>query len=79
MKARIYFFGATADAVGDRQIEMEIEHSSDVRALLELVSRSHPALLNHKLLFAVNEEYAQLHTVLNEGDEVAIFTPVSGG
>jgi molybdopterin converting factor subunit 1 len=31
------------------------------------------------LLVAVNREYAAADTVLREGDEVALFPPVSGG
>ena len=31
------------------------------------------------LLVAVNREYAAADTVLHEGDEVALFPPVSGG
>jgi molybdopterin converting factor small subunit len=30
-------------------------------------------------LIAVNEEYAESETTLKPGDELAIFTPVSGG
>jgi len=36
-------------------------------------------LRSHKLLVAVNQEYAGDAMPLKDGDEVAIFTAVSGG
>lgn len=79
MKAKILFFGATADAAGTRASEIELEIGSTAGDIEEKLRAEHPALANLKLLIAVNEEYASPDTVLNDGDEVAIFTAVSGG
>lgn len=79
MKFDVLFFGATADAVGSRGLEVSVETPTTARSLIEQLSQQHPALAKHKLLFAVNEQYANPDTCLTEGDELAVFTPVSGG
>ena len=79
MSVKVLFFGATADAVGSREIELATEERSTAESLIEQLSQKHPALARHKLLIAVNEEYADPYTILNDGDEVALFTAVSGG
>jgi molybdopterin converting factor small subunit len=47
-------------------------------AFAQVVS-AYPQLRSHKLLFAVNEEYIDGDHVVNTGDELAVFTAVSGG
>ena len=79
MRVNVLFFGATADAVGSRELEFATEESTTAQTLIDQLSQQHPGLANHKLLIAVNEEYADADTVLTGGDEVALFTAVSGG
>lgn len=78
MPIHVLFFGATADAVGSRKLELTTEKTT-AGILIDRISQQHPPLANHKLLIAVNEEYADPDTVLNDGDEIALFTAVSGG
>ena len=79
MIVKVLFFGATADVVGGR--EMEVELADGVRAsdALTVITRQFPALTRHSLLFAVNQEYAKGDEVIGESDELAVFTAVSGG
>jgi len=79
MKVNVLFFGTTADAVGSRELDLITEETTTAESLIAQLSQQHPALANHKLLIAVNEEYADADTVLNDGDEVALFTALSGG
>jgi len=79
MTSKLLFFGAAADAIGARELEVEIHDTSRVNSVVESLARTHPKLLKHKLLFAVNEQYVTENELLKNGDEVAIFTPVSGG
>ena len=79
MKVQVLFFGATADETGEREIEVSLaENARAEEAFAEIVEK-YPRLKNHKLLFAVNQEYASGDENLTDGDELAIFTPVSGG
>lgn len=77
MSITVLYFGPTADAVGVSEEKLGIANS--VAELLARLAESHPKLAKHKLLIAVNEEYAESSTVLKDGDEVAVFTAVSGG
>lgn len=79
MKVRVLFFGATADETGEREVAFALaaETKAD-RAFAEIVEK-YPRLKNHKLLFALNQEYANGEEILKDGDELALFTAVSGG
>lgn len=79
MDVTVLFFGAIADAVGSRELELTTDETTTAKSLIDQLSQQHPALGKHKLLIAVNEEYADADTALNDGDEVALFTAVSGG
>jgi Molybdopterin converting factor, small subunit len=79
VKVSVLFFGATADAVGEREIEINFpEKTKAGEAFREILARF-PSLENHKLLFAVNQEYAKGDETICDGDELAVFTAVSGG
>lgn len=79
MKVQVLFFGATADETKEREIEISLsENVKSNQAFTEIVEKF-PQLKNHKLLFAVNQEYATGDEFIKEGDELAIFTAVSGG
>lgn len=79
MNVNILYFGATADAASTREAVIEADEGETVGRLMERLNEQHPKLSAHKLLIAVNEEYAGPATTLKAGDVVAVFTPVSGG
>lgn len=79
MRITTLFFGATADLVGKREIELDFGNASTVGEMIERLNLEHPALIKHKLLVALNEEYVSLDTSVRDGDTLAIFTAVSGG
>ena len=79
MKVKVLFFGATADIAGTRSIEIEVEDLATAGEAFNSVVREYPRLSSHELRLALNEQYAGGDEVLSEGDELAVFTPVSGG
>ncbi|MDI1240355.1 MAG: MoaD/ThiS family protein [bacterium] len=79
MKVTVLFFGATADTVGSRELEIRADEAATAKSIIDQLSKDHPALAKHKLLIAINEEYADPDTLLKDGEEVALFTAVSGG
>ena len=47
--------------------------------LLASLIAEHPRLAAHRLLFSVNQQYATGEEIICDGDELAVFTAVSGG
>jgi len=79
MKVQVLFFGATADAVGKREIEIDLADAPKAENAFRKIVAEYPQLEKHSLLFAVNQNYADGDETINDGDELAIFTYVSGG
>jgi len=79
MKVQVLFFGATAETVGKREIEIDAKTGAKTGDVFRQIIADFPHLEKHSLLFAVNQEYSKGGEALNDGDELAIFTAVSGG
>ncbi len=79
MKVQVLFFGATAETVGEREIEIDLENGTKADDAFKQIISAYPNLQKHTLLFAVNQEYASGGELLGAGDELGVFTAVSGG
>ena len=86
MHVRILLFGALKDllsAEGARSTSetMELPEQATVQEFLHRFLAAAPQMQRFagSLAIAVNREYAQLSHVLQDGDEVALLPPVSGG
>jgi molybdopterin synthase catalytic subunit len=78
----LLFFGAARDAAaGDSNIEFRLPANIKAAVAFERVLSAFPELrrFGRSLLFAVNQEYADKERLVEDGDELAIFPPVSGG
>jgi molybdopterin converting factor subunit 1 len=81
INVRVLFFGAAREAAGD-EVLLRVERGATALEGFERVLEEYPTLraFRASLLVAVNQEYARdLSIELREGDEIAIFPPVSGG
>lgn len=78
---RVLFFGAARDAVGDAEIDFTLNSPATTESARSQLLSAYPDLQRYgnSLLFAVNQEYAQSDREIRDGDELAIFPPVSGG
>ncbi len=74
-------FASLRQAVGRGALERALIAGSTVAELLDALSAEHPGLpdASSAVYAAVNRAYVDKERVLNDGDEVALFPPVSGG
>ncbi len=79
MKVIFLFFGATADAVGERRLERSLSDGETSKNVLDKIKVEFPKLDSHKLHFSLNQNYSCGKEIVRDGDEFAIFTAVSGG
>jgi molybdopterin converting factor subunit 1 len=78
---KLLVFASLKDIVGSRQLDLDIPSGATVNDLLERLESRYPGFRRYRsiLLMSVNEEYVDRHAVISDGDEVALFPPVSGG
>ena len=78
---RVLFFGAARDAVGSDEIEFKTHSPINAAETRAQLVAAYPALqrFGKSLLLAVNQQYAENDREIQEGDELAVFPPVSGG
>jgi MoaE-MoaD fusion protein len=80
---KILFFGAARDVVGSGEVDLLLTGAQTAESAFAEVLVKFPALrrFGRSLLFAVNQEYAEPASTreVRDGDELAVFPPVSGG
>lgn len=79
MKVSIKFFAATAVIAGVRQIEISVDELHTSSQIFARIIALYPELARHKLNYSINQTYATGDELVGDGDELAIFTAVSGG
>jgi MoaE-MoaD fusion protein len=81
VRVRVLFFGAAREAAAD-ELTLSLPAGTKARGAFERLLDDYPDLRRFRasLLVAVNQEYARdLEVELEDGDELALFPPVSGG
>jgi len=81
MQARVLFFGMLKELVGRSAEEAEFAEGTDLRAVFETYATRFPRIreVARSIVVARNQEFSELSTKVEEGDEIAFLPPVSGG
>jgi molybdopterin synthase catalytic subunit/molybdopterin converting factor small subunit len=81
IKVTALLFGQAREWVGAQSLELELSEPASVATAFAALKGRHPRLaqMERSLLFAVNEQYAEMAEPLSAGDRLAILPPVSGG
>ena len=81
MKVKLKFFGQLRDLAKINEENFEVEKDARISELLRLLGEHIPAIREHLKVTtcAINNEYVSKDAVLQEGNEVALLPPISGG
>ncbi len=81
MKVRVLFFARLRDLLGRESVELDSPKIRSAGDAYQILRAQYPELdaFSRSLLVAVNQEFADWETPVREGDELALFPPVSGG
>ena len=81
VRVKVLFFGAARDAAGRSDIELSVDSARQSSEVFADILNEYPELrrFGNSLLFAVNQQYVRGSVPLKDGDELAVFPPVSGG
>jgi molybdopterin synthase sulfur carrier subunit len=82
MQVTVKTFAQTREITGEDNIALNLSENSTVETVIsQLKTRSDKwaLALEGSLLTACNQELCDLQTVLSDGDELALFPPVTGG
>jgi len=81
MNVTVRLFAAIRQQAGWREKEIQLMDGATLASLFTALTAEQPDfdLSSRSVYAAVNQQYVQQDVVLNDGDEVAIFPPVSGG
>ncbi|HLF64626.1 MAG TPA: MoaD/ThiS family protein [Saprospiraceae bacterium] len=80
MKIHLLAFGIAKDILRAKNVSYELKEGNNIATLKSALTSDHPQFrLLSSISFAVNEEYVSDDYILQEGDEVVLIPPVSGG
>ena len=77
----VKLFAAYQEAYGVPELVLEFPPETPVAAVLDRLEALHPELsqLRDVTRFGVNLQFVEPDTILQDGDEVVLIPPVSGG
>lgn len=77
----VLLFSVLREEVGESTLSLDVPSGSTGGSLLDQLAAEHPAIhrFREHIRLAVNASYVSEDVVLQDGDEVALITPTSGG
>jgi MoaE-MoaD fusion protein len=78
-QVRVLAFGVLKDSLGPEAAAFSLRDGATVADLLAVISAKYPAVALRGIAVSVNAEYADRTHTLQDGDEIGLLPPVSGG
>ena len=81
MKVKVLLFAVARERAGVEQVELDLPDAARVADALPRLAELHPGLdgIIGRARVAVNQEFSEHERALEDGDELALIPPVSGG
>lgn len=81
IQVTVRFFASLREAIGQGSLTWKLKPNATLADLIHMLDQRYPNIhiARRSLYMAINHRYASAETPLHDGDEVAIFPPVSGG
>lgn len=80
MEIKLIAFGIAKDIMKSSSLSFSVDTPASILDLKKALHNEYPDFSKlNSLKFAINEDYQDDNYLLNEGDEVVIIPPVSGG
>lgn len=77
---RVLYFAQVAELIGKQNEELPLDSAISANAWLQGLSQKYPAIRDLKQInMAINQEHIKLDHIIQPGDEIAVFEPVTGG
>lgn len=77
MSINVQFFASLRELIGKQQVSLDYSDNLDISTVWQHTCNNES--MPNNTLCAINMEYAKLTDIVNDGDEVAFFPPVTGG
>jgi molybdopterin synthase catalytic subunit len=81
MRVRLLLFAGVREAVGSKEVLLEAPDGARLGGVIEAAEAALPVLARWRgrLVVSLNESRSPLDAVVQDGDEIALLPPVSGG
>jgi molybdopterin converting factor subunit 1 len=81
MKINLLYFATFRDLIGFKKEEILMPEETTIADLQIHLAKLHPSIERGlpSAVFTINRDFAFADAIIKDGDEVAIFPPISGG
>ena len=81
MKVYVRLFAGLRDAIGAREVTVELPDGASIYELKARLGENYPAVqpMLDRVVCAIDDEYVSADERVRDGAEVALIPPVSGG
>ncbi|MGC8913019.1 MAG: molybdopterin converting factor subunit 1 [Thermoplasmata archaeon] len=80
MKIKVKYFAGLRDITGRETETINVEHGITISGLLSLLYKKYPEMKKTaEIIVAKNRQYVEENERIEDGDEIALLPPVSGG